>query len=204
MPEPSNLLVVLIPGFTAGVMAARDLTLRSLLRLAPHYCLVQIEPVQAPTQGAQEATYLSGLMPEFHGQVATFERTPALPPLEMAFWTRAARRHQELPTSVIESDALRECVRNHSGLVLFKLAGSDALGAGSTFGLDDSFSELARDALKLGWVVCLLGVPTGFNQAGRGLMLGLGFEHQKTLIGACEVAGILDRVLTGVELGDKV
>ncbi|KAA0217675.1 hypothetical protein EDM80_03085 [bacterium] len=37
----------------------------------------------------------------------------------------------------------------------------------------------------------------------RPVMIGVGFEQSKALIGACEVAGILDRVLTGVAVNDK-
>jgi len=38
----------------------------------------------------------------------------------------------------------------------------------------------------------------------RPVMIGVGFAQPKALIGACEVAGILDRVLTGVAVHDKV
>lgn len=184
-------------------MAGRDLELRSSLQLSPRNCLVQIEPVHAPTQGAQEATYLSGVMPEFHGQTSTFENAPALPPPEMAFWTRAAKRRQEVQASVIDGVTAPDILLRYRGLVLFKITAPADSGEGRFLGLDSPFLNCAREALKRAWVMCLLGVPSGANKSDRGLMLGLGFEHKKTLIGACEVAGVLDRVLTGVELGDK-
>lgn len=60
----------------------------------------------------------------------------------------------------------------------------------------------AKSAVNAGWDLCLLGVSGRDNDVGRNVMIGVGFEHDRALIGACEVAGLLDRVLTGVTVSD--
>lgn len=172
---PARLLVIFVPGLTLNVLARAPIAAD---------CCVALVPVEPVNETSHEVTCLTGLLPEYHGAM-----TRGLMPEKLAFWMRAQARRK-----VTMAACPFEAIERTRGELLI----SHALAAQVA---------LKLDALKKQGALCIIGTPPdsrALSEASeRPVLLGWGFTHDRVLIGACEVAGLLDRVLTGVTVSDR-
>lgn len=170
-----RLTIIFVPGLTLGAWERAGLAADCAVALVP------VEPVNA---ASFETTCLTGFLPEYHGVM-----TRGSVPEKLAFWTRAASR-RPVRMAACPFEALE---RTQGELVVSRALASQALEK--------------LEALKRLGCVCWVGTPQdarGLEEPGeRPMLLGWGFTHDRVLIGACEVAGLLDRVLTGVSVSDR-
>jgi hypothetical protein len=175
LPMPVRLIIIFVPGLTLSVLE------RAPLKADCSIALVPVEPVNATSH---EVTCLTGLLPDYHGAM-----TRGSLPEKLAFWTRAQARR-----SVAMAACPFEAIEHTQGDLLI----SHALAAQVA---------LKLDALKKLGALCVIGTPQdsrALNEPSeRPVLLGWGFNHDRVLIGACEVAGLLDRLLTGVTVSDR-
>ena len=150
----------------------------------PADCSIALVPVEPVNATSHEVTCLTGLLPEYHGAM-----TRGSLPEKLAFWTRAQTRRK-----VAMAACPFEAIAHTQGDLLI----SHALAAQVAPKLD---------ALKKLGALCIIGTPQNSRALTdadeRPVLLGWGFDHDRALIGACEVAGLLDRVLTGVTVSDQ-
>jgi len=174
-PMPQRLIIVFVPGLTLSVLERAPLNADCTIALVP------VEPVNATSH---EVTCLTGLLPDYHGAM-----TRGSMPEKLGFWTRAQSRRK-----VTMAACPFEALEYTQGDLLI----SHALAAQVA---------LKLDALKKLGALCIIGTPQdsrALNEPSeRPVLLGFGFTHDRVLIGACEVAGLLDRVLTGVTVSDR-
>lgn len=171
----ARLIVIFVPGLTLNVLARAPM---------PADCTIALVPVEPVNETSHEVTCLTGLLPEYHGAM-----TRGLMPEKLAFWMRAQARRK-----VTMAACPFEAIERTRGELLI----SHALAAQVA---------LKLDALKKQGALCIIGTPPdsrALSEASeRPVLLGWGFTHDRVLIGACEVAGLLDRVLTGVTVSDR-
>jgi hypothetical protein len=169
------LIVIFVPGLTLSVLARAPMAAE---------CTIALVPVEPVNETSHEVTCLTGLLPEYHGAM-----TRGQLPGNLAFWTRAQKRRK-----VIMAACPFEAIEHTHGELLI----SRALAAQVA---------LKLDALKRLGALCIIGTPQdarALSEPGeRPVLLGWGFTHDRALTGACEVAGLLDRVLTGVTVSDR-
>jgi hypothetical protein len=170
---PARLLVIFVPGLTLSVLARAPL---------PADCTIALVPVEPVNETSHEVTCLTGLLPEYHSAM-----TRGQIPEKLAFWTRAQTR-RKFTMAACPFEALEH---TRGDLLI-----SHALPAQVA---------LKLDAIKKLGALCIIGTPqkASTEASERPVLLGWGFTHDRALIGACEVAGLLDRVLTGVNVSDR-
>ncbi len=170
---PARLIVIFVPGLTLSVLARAPIAAD---------CTIALVPVEPVNETSHEVTCLTGLLPEYHGAM-----TRGQLPGKLAFWTRAQARRK-----VVMAACPFEAIEHTQGDLLI----SHALPAQVA---------LKLDALKKLGALCIIGTPQQAltDASERPVLLGWGFTHDRALTGACEVAGLLDRVLTGVTVSDR-
>jgi hypothetical protein len=172
---PARLLVIFVPGLTLSVLARAPM---------PADCSIALVPVEPVNETSHEVTCLTGLLPEYHGAM-----TRGQIPEKLAFWTRAQARR----TFTVAACPFEAIEHTRGDLLISHAQAAQVV--------------LKLDAMKKLGALCIIGNPQdsrALTEASeRPVFLGWGFTHDRALIGACEVAGLLDRVLTGVTVSDK-
>jgi hypothetical protein len=173
-----RLFVIFTPGLTLNVLD-RAPTFRAVAS-----CVLAIVPVEPVNETSHEVTCLTGLLPEYHGVM-----TRGSLPEKLAFWTRAQAR-RKFSVAACPLDVIEGC---EAELVISQAPMMQAAPR--------------LEALRKLAALCIIGTPADARcltePRERPVLIGCGFMHEKALLGACEVAGMLDRVITGVEVADK-
>lgn len=202
MADPLDLLVITAPGLSARLVQEPSQA-PGLAALARKWDAATIVPVLPLARPAIQATYLTGHLPAFHGVLQDGDALK-LPP----FW-EAARKLRPLP---VEARGL-SAIAGHAwprdeGARCRWFSLSEAL-APDPATLDDTIAALVQ-----GWpgAIAIAGEfavvddePAGpeADPLDRPLLLTHGLDQPKACLGACEVAAVLQRALTGERLHDR-
>ena len=200
MADSVDLLVITAPGLSARLLMQEPSPAPGLAALARTWDVATVIPVLPLTRAAIQATYLTGYLPSFHG-VQEEGDTLKLPP----FWEAA-------PAVRVEARGLAGV----AGRAWPRQAGANCrwFSLSDTLAPDPATLDDTVATLLQGWAgaVAIVGEfallddePAGpeADPLDRPLLLTRGLDQPKACLGACEIAGVLQRALTGERLYDR-
>lgn len=201
MAAPVDLLVFSLPGLSARMLHEHEGRLPHLRKLAAQSAATLVV-VDGASAAQLEASLITGLLPEFLG----VSNTGAM--RGRPFWLAA-----EVPARVATQHPLPiewRALSKNPRLVwrtLPALAATNDIPAALSE-LDAAIAEVPADralVLLSAWALAD-GAVAGQNARplDRPVLLARGFEQTKTCVGMLEVAGMLQRALTGERLTDEI
>lgn len=213
MSEPVDLLVVNVPGLSARMLHDHQDRLPVIRRIARagRAATVVVLDGAAPLQ--LEGAMVTGMLPEFLGDAGTGIGEPRAGP----FWQRARLKRKGLTAAVKLTPELPAGWREYAkGRVNLEWIVNTDIAETSAADLPERLHELdeflrtheheQRALAVLSAWARRKGQPAPQNAAPRDrpVLITRSFEQPKSCVGICEVAGILERVLTGERLTDAI
>jgi hypothetical protein len=202
MAAPLDILVLSVPGLSARMLREHADRLPHLRALAEHSAASVVVLDDASTEQL-EAALVTGMLPEFLGTHGTGVGESRGQP----FWQKAgadARVEMEHPLPPDWRAFAKTPRLDWRTLPLLTQAADPGAALAE---LDAAVAAAPHQPLVVlsAWALAD-GVPGGQNAAplDRPVLLARGFEQTKTCVGILEIAGLLERALTGERLSDAI
>jgi hypothetical protein len=182
MASPIDVTVLSVPGLSARMLAEHQSSLPAIEKLARNGTTATVAVLEGASPTQLETAVFTGLLPEY-ATARPFWLAAAIPALvEPQFplpqdWAAFSREPRLRWTTL---DILRE---------------RDALQR-----VDSAVRDVRKGALALVSAWCVPG-PTPLD---RPVLITRGIEQAKTCVGILEIAGILQRALTGERVTDAL
>lgn len=201
-----ELLVVNIPGLSVRLLRDHGDAAPEIARAGGEGSAAQLVVLKGASPAQLEAALLTGLLPKHVGKLEDSRRAP--------FWVAAGQRRQlaaqihtalELPPQWRAADPDPQLLWRTVSTI--QQAGPTRAALGAAEAECASLLLEAKAAVVLSaWSYGLSGriAGQGCKPLDRPVLLIRGFEQPRSIVGILEVAGILERQLTGETLADRL
>jgi hypothetical protein len=191
MDSGAGIFVVHLPGLSARALREHHKACPALEPLMPVARFATVAPLAISPTEAQAALW-TGMLPHHNA---------------LEFWHKAAKRRPDLRLDIRhEPDATTPDAAPHLCLRTINVNPSAPLpGLETASELMTTAPKDARLMLVASWAATPSGEPAGpdCHPLDRPVLVTRGLEQPRTVMGLCEIAGLLERTLTGERLHDE-